>query len=199
MRYSHKKYQQHLQQQRQFCVLGIDDTPFDRQQTSVPVAGVVCTNTRFEGLLWTAITKDGNDANAVLLQQIQHSKFYAQLHLVMIDGIALGGFNVIDLPQLAIDLDLPCVAVMRRPPDLPAIQAALKHLKDGDTKMERLLKAGTIYQHDALCYQVAGLDAELCGQILSQRLTDRGHVPEALRLAHLIGSGIAFGESGRRA
>ena len=193
------KYEQHWQQQRQFCVLGIDDTPFDRQQNTAPVAGVICANTRFEGMLWTRVTKDGNDANVVLTQQIMQSKFYPQLHLVLIDGIALGGFNVIDLPQLAVDLALPCVAVMRRPPDMQAIQAALENLQDGDAKMARILKAGEIYEQDQIYYQVAGLDPELTGRILSQRLTDRGHVPEALRLAHLIGSAIAYGESGRRA
>jgi hypothetical protein len=31
------------------------------------------------------------------------------------------------------------------------------------------------------------------------RLSDRGHVPEALRLAHLIGSAVEKGESGRQA
>ncbi|OAD24097.1 hypothetical protein THIOM_000050 [Candidatus Thiomargarita nelsonii] len=36
------------------------------------------------------------------------------------------------------------------------------------------------------------------GKIL-QRLTLTGHVPEALRIAHLIGSAVMTGESGKRA
>jgi endonuclease V-like protein UPF0215 family len=32
-----------------------------------------------------------------------------------------------------------------------------------------------------------------------KRLTDRGNVPEALRLAHLIGSAVVMGESSKRA
>lgn len=197
------KYRQHLEQRRNFCVLGVDDTPFKHLPTDqVPVAGVVCHNTRMEGLLWTQITRDGQDATAVLLQTISSSKFYAQLHLMLLDGIALGGFNVVDLPLLAEGLGLPCVAVMRRLPDLPAMQAALQKLGQLEHKGPLLERAGVIYQagqRGELVYQVQGLDPELTGQILLQRLTDRGHVPEALRLAHLIGSAVALGESGRRA
>ena len=41
-------------------------------------------------------------------------------------------------------------------------------------------------------------DAHTAGQVLT-RLTDTGHVPEALRLAHLIGSAIMTGQSSNRA
>jgi endonuclease V-like protein UPF0215 family len=47
-------------------------------------------------------------------------------------------------------------------------------------------------------YQVHGAGAEETFMAL-QRLTDTGHVPEALRLAHLVGGALAYGESGRRA
>ena len=47
-------------------------------------------------------------------------------------------------------------------------------------------------------FQVAGEAPDVIGPALN-RLTDRGHVPEALRIAHLIGSAVRTGESGRRA
>jgi endonuclease V-like protein UPF0215 family len=47
-------------------------------------------------------------------------------------------------------------------------------------------------------FQVRGLEPTLVPPLL-ERLTDQGHVPEALRLAHLIARAIVTGESGRRA
>jgi endonuclease V-like protein UPF0215 family len=47
-------------------------------------------------------------------------------------------------------------------------------------------------------FQVAGAEPDEVARGLA-RLSDRGNVPEALRLAHLIGSAVRQGESGRRA
>ena len=52
------------------------------------------------------------------------SKFLAQLHLILLDGISMGGFNIIDLPELSERLGLPCVSVMRHLPNFSKIQVA---------------------------------------------------------------------------
>ncbi|MCK5902663.1 MAG: hypothetical protein KAG28_05885 [Cocleimonas sp.] len=45
---------------------------------------------------------------------------------------------------------------------------------------------------------MAGCDADIASATL-QNVTDTGKVPEALRLAHLIGSAMKTGESSQRA
>jgi endonuclease V-like protein UPF0215 family len=47
-------------------------------------------------------------------------------------------------------------------------------------------------------FQVCGGEVEEVAGLLA-RVTDQGQVPEALRLAHMIGSAVMMGESGRRA
>jgi len=47
-------------------------------------------------------------------------------------------------------------------------------------------------------FQVRGADPDAIAAALA-RVTDRGNVPEALRLAHLVGAAVVRGESGRRA
>jgi len=64
--------------------------------------------------------------------------------------------------------------------------------------MGLLRKAGAIHQAGPFVFQVAGAEPARIAPLLT-RLTDRGNVPEALRLAHLIGSAVQQGESGRRA
>ncbi len=184
---------------RTLRAIGFDDAPFRRGARGlVGVAGVVCAGTRFEGLLWGRVRQDGWDATDVLLRLLQGSKFLPQLHLVLLDGIALGGFNVVDLPRLAGQLERPCLAVMRHPPDLRAVEAALGHLPRACARLELLRRAGPIHRSGGFVFQAQGLEPEDAAAALG-RLTDRGAVPEPLRLAHLIGSAVQTGESGRRA
>ena len=188
-----------LRHNRQIRVLGFDDAPF-RHHTSkaVAVAGVVCALTRFEGMLWGHIQADGWDSTEKLTQMLLSSKFHPQLHLVLLDGLGMGGLNLIDLPLLAQQVQLPCVAVMRKFPKLERMKAAIALLSEPEKRLQLLAKAGEIYIQPPFFFQVCGLRAELTVRVL-QRLTDRGNVPEALRLAHLIASAVMNGESGRRA
>jgi endonuclease V-like protein UPF0215 family len=180
-------------------VVGFDDAPFARSPNArVPLCGVVCANTRLEGMVWGQVRRDGWGATDELCRLLIGGKFLPQLHLVLLDGLAVGGFNVIDLPRLAATLERPCVAVMRKLPDLEAIEAALQRLTRPAERLALFRKGGPIHQRAPFVFQVAGADPDEVGAALA-RLTDRGHVPEALRLAHLIGSAVQRGESGRRA
>ena len=195
-----------LRLNRTIRVIGFDDAPFVRPDRSalarspnpVAVAGVVCAGTRFEGMLWGQIQADGWDATEVLCAMLLKSKFLPQLHLVLLDGISLGGFNIIDLPQLATTIALPCVTVMRRMPNLKAIEQALQHLSDSDKRLALIQRAGRIHSAPPFYFQVCGADPIVTAQVL-QRVSDRGHVPEALWVAHLITSAVLKGESGRQA
>lgn len=184
---------------KQLRVIGFDDAPFSKQNNSVVnISGVVCSNTRFEGMVWGELQKDGNDATDCIINLVTKNKFYAQLHAVMLDGIAFGGFNIVDLPKLSEALSLPCITVMRRMPDLLSVDNALQNFPDYESRAALLRKAGEIHNHSSFYYQCSGIDEKNAGVILD-RTTDTGKVPEALRIAHLIGAAVKTGVSGSRA
>jgi endonuclease V-like protein UPF0215 family len=184
---------------RSLRVVGFDDGPFYHRSTApVVVAGVVCRDTRFEGLVWGSVSRDGLDATERLCQLLVGGKFLSQLHALLLDGITLGGLNVVDLHALHQRLGLPCIAFLRRPPDLAAFQRALDALPDADLRRALVAGAGPLHQVSRCCFQVQGLEPTLVPPLL-QRITDQGLVPEALRLAHLIARAVVTGESGRRA
>ncbi|MCB9744070.1 MAG: DUF99 family protein [Alphaproteobacteria bacterium] len=188
-----------LRRGRGLRAVGFDDAPFDKAPGSpVSVAGVVCRETRLEGMLWGEAHRDGEDATRVMRDMLLGSKFHAQVHLVLIDGLAIGGFNLVDLPALAEAVARPCVAVMRRPPNLPAVHRVLRRFEDAERRLALLERAGPIHELGGFVFQVAGEAPEPVAQALAQ-LTDRGQVPEPLRLAHLIGSAVKLGQSGKRA
>ncbi len=189
-----------LRRGRTIRVIGFDDAPFSRPSSGgkVNIAGVVCADTRFEGMVWGEVQQDGWDATETICQLLLGKKFLPQLHILLLDGIAFGGFNIIDLPLLAQTLSLPCVTVMRRLPNLQAMQEAIHHLPQPARRLQTLQRAGTIYQYPPFFFQVSGASPEVTFAVL-QRLTNCGKVPEALRLAHLIGAAVVKGESGKSA
>lgn len=194
-----KSLQEALRLKKQLRVIGFDDAPFCREQGAlVNISGIVCTNTRFEGMLWGETHKDGTDATEVIANMLLQSKFYQQVHLVLTDGIAVGGFNMIDLPQLAARLDKPCIAVMRKMPDLMAIDQALQNFQDCEQRRAILQKAGAIHQEQGFVFQVQGCASDTAAKALAQ-LTDTGNVPEPLRIAHFVGAAVKTGQSSNSA
>ena len=188
-----------LRRGRNIRTLGIDDAPFERgQRQNVRVFGVVCSGIRFEGLLSTHVRPDGFNATRRLIECISGSKFLDQLHAVLIDGITLAGFNVVDLPALNQALQIPVIAVMRQHPDFEKVYEALNSLTSVDRRRAIMDRGGPIHRASNASFQVHGAVPEIAEELLD-RLTDTGHIPEPLRLAHLIGRGVVLGESGRRA
>ncbi|WP_163832811.1 endonuclease dU [Spartinivicinus ruber] len=179
--------------------IGFDDAPFKKHQhQQVNISGIICNNTRFEGMLWQTITRDGFDSTEVLIDCVKASKFHPQINVILLDGIAFGGFNIVDLPRLANELERPCITVMRKQPDLTAIKQALQNLSNWQARWQLIQNAGPIHAIHPFYFQTQGTSPNIAAQILS-RLTDQGHVPEALRIAHLIGAAIKTGESSRQA
>ena len=117
---------------------------------------------------------------------------------MLLDGIAIGGFNIIDLALLSESLQRPCIAVMRKQPNILKIHQALNNFADAERRKQLIAKAGEIYIRQQFCFQVKGCTADEAGQALIQ-ITDQGNVPESLRLAHLIGAAIKTGQSTGRA
>ena len=128
---------------RALRAIGFDDAPFERRRRGdVGLAGVVCAGTRFEGLVWGRVRQDGWNATEAILALLLGGKFLPQLHLVLLDGIGFGGFNLVDLEGLAAQLGRPCVAVMRRQPDLVAMERAIRRLPRPERRLALLARAG---------------------------------------------------------
>lgn len=107
-------------------IIGFDDAPFDRSHRgAVRVVGAVYAAKRLEGIVTGYVMRDGRDATDVLASLVNESKFAAHLQLVMLQGLTLAGFNVVDLQRLHRLLDLPVLVVARKAPDLQSIREAL--------------------------------------------------------------------------
>jgi len=177
-------------------VLAFDDAPFERSHRgNVRVIGVAFSDLRVEGVLSDAVRRDGANATDVLARMVSGSQFGAHTSAVLLQGIALGGFNVVDIHALHERLGVPVLVVARRAPDYDAIEAALLgHVPGGKRKWALIQRAGHMEPCAGLHAQRAGLTLPEA-EALVQRLCVQGKIPEPLRLAHLIAGGLATGQS----
>jgi len=176
--------------------IGFDDGPFDSaHRGDVPLVGVACARTRVDGVVVGRVRRDGADATRRIAKLVLDSPFAPQLHVVLLQGIALAGFNVVDVRALSAMLDLPVMVVVRRQPDLERIRRALlENVPGGRRKWRLVQQLGSPEPLEGLYVQRVGLDVAAARRALrASRL--HGLLPEPLRVAHLVAGAIARGTS----
>ena len=183
-------------------IIAWDDCAFRFRQKNVLVVGAVFRGGRFlDGLLSTRIKKDGMDATGKIIDSIKKSRHYDQLSLIMLDGISYAGFNLIDVKELNKKTKLPVMAIQRKIPDIKKFNSTMKIFKDYKKRIRIVKKAGKFYRYrlpaGEIFYQKCGTSNDLCRKILDVTCI-RSNVPEPVRVAHLIASGLS-GESRGRA
>jgi len=190
--------------------------------------GVICSRTRVDGIVSGRVRRDGADATRRMIEMVERSQFGPSIRAVMLQGIAVGGFNVVDIHELSERLHVPVLVVTRRLPDLAAVRRALFHeeprerprVRGAARKWRLIERAGELTAlgvsrraerrasqaaptglratGQRLWVQRAGLSLEAARELVVAT-TLHGNIPEPLRLAHLIAGGIVAGTSRGRA
>lgn len=176
-------------------VLGIDDAPFERDKTkSVFVVGVLYRGYEFlEGLITCKVRQDGWDSTKRLIEAIS-GRFHNQIQGIFLNGISLGGFNIVDIEKLSKETGKPVIVIMRKPPDFLSFKSAMEKLPNPQKRWKIVEKAGPVLNGGKIYFQIAGIDRARALKLI-EATTIRGNLPEALRVAHIIASGLVKGES----
>jgi uncharacterized protein len=174
-------------------VIAVDDAPFPREHRgNVPIAGVAFAGLRLEGTMHAHVRRDGADATRVLEAMVKGSRFAAHTRLILLEGIALAGFNVVDIHGLAKALEKAVLVVVKRKPDRPAVQRALlDRVRGGRRKWALIEKAGEMEQIEGLWVQRAGIEMADAVHVI-RSLAEHGRMPEPLRVAHLVANVLAL-------
>lgn len=187
-------------------VIGVDDAPFPREaprgdagprasRRDVRIFGAAFSGPRLTGILSGRVRRDGRNATSAIDQLVRGSQFFAQLHLVMLQGIALAGFNVVDIAALAEGLGTPVLVVARRQPRMDAIRAALlTRVPGGARKWALIEKAGPMEPAGGVFVQRAGISLADADAVI-RAFAQNGNIPEPLRVAHLVAGGVTTGKS----
>ncbi len=175
--------------------IGFDDAPFERaHRGDVAVVGAVYSRLLLEGVLIGRVRRDGRNATRNLASLVQESRWAGHVQVILLQGIALAGFNVIDVQGLARATGLPVLVVARRRPDSDAMRRALEALPGGRRKWRLIERPGPMEPAGGVYVQRAGLTLEEAVRVL-ETFTTRGGIPEPLRAAHAIAGALVYGES----
>ena len=170
-------------------VIGFDDAPFARaHRGDVPIVGAIFAGLRLDGMVVGRVRRDGRNATSEIARLVRSR---AHLQAVMLQGIALAGFNVVDIFALG----LPVIVVARHAPDLRAIERALRTRVPGGARKWRLIeRAGPMEPAGAVWIQRANIEAQPARGLVA-KLAVCGNIPEPLRVAHLFAGALATGSS----
>ncbi len=206
---------------KEIRILGIDDCPFQPGDQKVKIIGTFFRGGQWmDGVCSTEVEVDGDDATYRIIEMLKRSKFTPQLQALLLDGIAFGGFNVVNIESLSKNLSVPVIAVVRRMPDFRNLERTMKKLGMekkyklmeqagapsevkvwGDAGREKVRGGQQVPEsklEGKVFIQAAGAPLEVAAGIIRKCCT-RSYVPEPIRAAHLIAAGIAKGESSGRA
>jgi len=184
---------------KQIRLIGVDDSPFNFSDKYAIVIGAVMRGGEYiECVLQRHIQIDGNDSTFACIDMIEKTRYKKQLRAMLLDGIALGGFNIVNIEEIYNETNLPVITITRDKPDFGKIKIALKkNFLDWNERF-KLMKKGKLYEvktkHNPIYVKCVGIDISEAKEIIKLS-TIRGVIPEPIRVAHLIASGIVRGES----
>ena len=92
---------------------------------------------------------------------------------------------------------IPIIVIMRKFPNFEKIKKALLRFDDHEKRWNSILDAGKVFKienKEPIYIQINGIDFVDAKEIVSLSTT-RSAIPEPIRVAHLIASGVETGES----
>lgn len=185
--------------------VGIDDGSFEpHAEGKTCLVGVVSRGGQWiDGILVDEVEIDGMDSTSTIVNMINESRHKEQLRAILTSGITFAGFNIINVGKIFEETGLPVIVVSRDEPDMKSVKKALKHLSDWEERWEVLSSAGDIVpvemedsesRRGTVYIQAEGIRDDDAEKIVRKTST-RSSVPEPLRVAHLVATGITRGES----
>lgn len=177
-------------------IIGFDDGQFQLRKpgSRVIIVGAVMKGASYlEGVLQDFMLVD-QGITRTILRMLRNSPHIGQIRAILTPGITFGGFSVLDINEIYKELAIPVIVVIPRYPDFGRIKKALlDHFPDGAQRWKLIQKAGEpkLDSSSGLFVQHIGCTFDICSQII--RLTAiQGKMPEPLRVAHLIASGLTY-------
>lgn len=151
---------------------------------------------RIEGIVSTTINVDGFDSTKKILKLIKETRFGEQAQFILLSGLNFAGFNMVDATQLFKKTKKPVIIIFRKKPNMKKFFLAIKKTKRAMKRWQLVLNAGKICKSNNIHFQAIGICKRDAAQLI-KRLCVNSNLPEPIRLAHLIASGLSLGESTR--
>ncbi|MCJ2556914.1 MAG: DUF99 family protein, partial [Candidatus Thermoplasmatota archaeon] len=95
-------------------ILGIDDSPFSFEDESAEIVGaLIRTPNYIEAVMRSEIDVDGWNSTLNVAEMVRSSRYRENISVIFLDGIALGGFNIVDIGKLSEEVGIPVASISR--------------------------------------------------------------------------------------
>jgi len=185
---------------KEIRILGIDDASFNlyEDKKTILIGAIFRGGEWLDGVLKTEVAIDGNDATEKIAGMVKNTR-HKDLRVIMLDGITFGGFNVANIKKIYEETGLGVIVVVRKLPDFEEIEMVIKRYDYYEERKEGIRAAGIPRKVETrpgnfIYIQCSGIKFEDAEYIVKLSST-RSLIPEPIRVAHLIASGVALGES----
>lgn len=175
--------------------IAIVSGPIGRKRYSKTIlVGVIFRENYIEGLLSTQINADGTDSTKQIINMVKRSRFRGQIRILLLNGIALAGLNIIDPNALEKELKSKMVLLNRR-------KQNPNELIDALNEYSRITKIEVMERVEIVRAYGSVKPLRIKNLFMQSKLEDHylrkfaDNAFESLRIAHIIASGIYTGES----
>jgi len=176
-------------------VLGVDDAPHHRSSNSTLLTGVVYRGTEFiEDVRFEEVEVDGYDATERIVDIYDSCNNPGQIAAVVVDGVSVAGFNVVDIEAVASELEKPVIASTPNQPDRQKLRDTMERTGNQDPALNRLPEFSSLEVEDGTLYFQASGCSELEAEKVLRSELIHGLTPEPVRAAHMIGRGLGDAE-----
>ncbi len=173
---------------------GFDDSFRSLKDEKAHLVGCVTAGCRVEGFLYATVSVDGFDVTDKIVDLILSSKFRKQIACIFLYGITFAGMNVADINYIAERTGKAVISVTKKKSSIENLIPPARKAGDFERRLKILRKirepsfVNGVYVHFSNCSLE---DAAL----YLRASTCVGKIPECLRIAHLVASALAYGES----
>lgn len=176
-------------------VVGVDDGAFttNKSKQRALLLAVLFQNCHILAIEIGTIKVDGTDANNVLAFLLKSIRF----DVVMLSSISLGGFNLVNIRELAHDTRKPVIAVTGERPDNKAVRKALlDHFDDWRERWKTVVAAGRVYSckplrdEPKLYFEVKGASTAFAREVIKATAAI-SRLPEPIRAARILARGLS--------
>jgi endonuclease V-like protein UPF0215 family len=180
---------------RSLRIVGVDDGAIPairRAKQRALLVAVLLHGSTITAARLGSIEVDGRDVNLVLNSLLKTVRFDA----VMLSGISFGGFNLVDIRELARFTRKPVIVICREKPNNDAVRRALrKHFADWAQRWRIIQNAGKLYafrplsKEPQLYFEVKGASPSFAKEAIASA-AEISRLPEPIRVAGMVAKGL---------
>ncbi len=168
---------------------------FNGKQRTTPLIGVVCQGTRLVKVVQKDIEVDGDDSTEAIIELV--GKCENDVQFILTHTITFAGFNIADIEEIFNTTKIPVIAFTERMINLDSVKEALIKTFPStfEKKIKKIIKSGELFEtrvkthggKSKVYFHTIGCTPEKV-KILMEKVCIDSKLPEAVRLAHLIGA-----------